>query len=326
MARLMGDEDRLLHPHSHQQLTAEDITATSLCRCRWEVDGMMRTNDGRTAVQRQGLAGEQPEPLDIPAAASWLYLTVTTTALLPTDTAAAGVLVGDINTDLTNLSPIFGLAATPKVSLREALEAAGVGGLAGCLACAELFAEQHAAQHPADALDREESAALNLYTMESPFYPALNRALGSKDRALCRPFFKYLRLALGAMYRLPLVRGLFARGIRNPAAADYQPGRPDFVWWAFTSTTQNVAVTKDFLGDGPRMLFMIDGTGVDISPYSAIPEAEVIVLPGSRFRLQGCVLEAGGGLSIATLQQVPSPPMLDFAHPGIAAALGSGGA
>ena len=235
---------------------------------------------------------------------------------------AESLLVGDIHADLSNLNPIYGLKDTAKVSLAEAVAAVGIDGLEGAV----FLALQFAAQNPDDLLDGDEVGSLNFYTMETPFYPAFNRALGSKNRPEAKPFFKFLRLALGAMHKLELVRGLFARGIKNPSLANYYDGRAPFFWWAFSSTTKKVGVTKQFLGDGPRMLFMIDGTGVDISPYSAIPEAEVIVLPGSRFRLQGCVLEAGGGLSIATLQQVPSPPMLDFAHPGIAAALGSGGA
>jgi hypothetical protein len=233
--------------------------------------------------------------------------------------AAGLLLVGDINTDLTNLNPIYGLNVAPKVPFREAVLGSGVSGLEGAVVCAELFA----GQNPDASLDQDEVAALHIYTMESPFYPALNRALGSKNRSEAKPFLKYLRLALGAMYKLPLLHGMFARGIKNPNLANYCAGRADFIWWAFTSTTQNVGVTKEFLGSGPRMLFMIDGVGVDISKYSSIPEAEVLVLPGSMFRVKGVLTE--GDLTITTLKQVPSPPMVDFAHPGLVAALGGGG-
>jgi hypothetical protein len=231
---------------------------------------------------------------------------------------ASALLVGDLQDDLENMNPIFGLRDTKKVGLEEAIQATGITGLEGCVMLALMFADAH----PDPLLDRDEVGSLNVYTMQSPFYPALNTALGTKDRAKCIPFFKYLRLALGAMYKCPLVKATFSRGIKNPNLSNYYEGRPNFVWWAFTSSTNNISVTKDFLGPGPRMLFIIDGTGVDISKYSGFPEAEVLVLPGTLLQLQG-VLPQPGGLTIVQLKQLPSPPLLDFVHPGLASVLGS---
>jgi TPR repeat protein len=215
------------------------------------------------------------------------------------------------------MNPIYGLSETPKVGLEEAIQGTGLLGLEGCIMLALMFADSN----PDSVLDREEVASLNMYTMQSPFYPALNKALGTKDRSKIVPFFKYLRLALGAMYKCPLVKATFSRGIKNPNLANYYEGRPNFVWWSFTSSTNNIAVTKQFLGAGPRMLFIIDGAGVDISKYSSFPEAEVLVLPGTLLQVQGVLAEAGG-LTITHLRQLPSPPLLDFVHPGLVSALG----
>jgi hypothetical protein len=233
---------------------------------------------------------------------------------------AANLLVGDIHADLGNANPIYGLADTEKVSLSDAIAASKIAGLEGAVFVAMHFAVEYKAANPNDPLDTEEMGSLNFYTMETPFYPAFNHALGSRNRPEAKPFFKYLRLALGAMHKLALVRGMYARGIRNPNHANYYDGRAPFFWWAFTSTTKKVGITEQFLGDGPRMLFMIDGVGVDISKYSAIPEAEVILLPGSMFQVMG-VLKQGGDLTITTLKQLPSPPLVDFPHPGLAGAL-----
>jgi hypothetical protein len=74
-----------------------------------------------------------------------------------------------------------------------------------------------------------------------------------------------LRIVLTGLYKLALVRGTFIRGIKNPNLQNYQPGRQPFFWWAFTSTTDIVSATQEFLGTGSRMLFMIDGVGVEVS-------------------------------------------------------------
>ena len=238
----------------------------------------------------------------------------------------AAILVGDIQPDLDNYSPIFGLAAmVGGGSFEEAVDETGVPGLDGAVFLAKAFAEQFKAANPHDPLDENEIAGFNLYTMESPFYLAFNRALASKDRQQAKPFMKFLRLVLGGAHKLPLIRGMFARGIKNPNLAHYFDGRSPFFWWAFTSTTKKVGVTKQFLGDGPRMLFMIDGAGIDIAPYSACAEAEVLMLPGSRLQVVD-VLNEAGDLTITTLKQLPSPPVVDFPHPGMADALAGGAA
>lgn len=234
---------------------------------------------------------------------------------------AANLLVGDLHGDLENRYPIFGVRNTERVSFAEAVAATGLQGLEGAVFLADLFATEYMAQHPSDPLDHDEIASLNFYSMESPFYPAFNGALASKNRADAKPFFKYLRLALSAMHKLQLVRGMFARGIKNPNLASYYDGRAPFFWWAFTSTTKNVGITKQFLGNGNRLLFMIDGVGVDISSYSSIPEAEVLMLPGSMFQVMGVLTETDGQLTIVTLKQLPSPPLVDFQHPQLDSAL-----
>ena len=61
---------------------------------------------------------------------------------------------------------------------------------------------------PKDELSSDESAAIQLYTLEWPeheqsLYYKLNSTLRSADRNQLRPWFKYLKLFLTAFFKLP---------------------------------------------------------------------------------------------------------------------------
>jgi hypothetical protein len=61
---------------------------------------------------------------------------------------------------------------------------------------------------PADGLSQDESASIHLYTMEwdepdQSLYAVLNRALRTPQRQILRPWFKYLKLFLTALFKLP---------------------------------------------------------------------------------------------------------------------------
>lgn len=205
------------------------------------------------------------------------------------------------------------------MTLTVAIERSGLQGLEGDLFLAYMFADHYLEKYPGSVLDREDVASLNMYTKDCEFYRALNRALATKDRTKTKVFFPYLRLALGAMFKCPLVRGTFTRGIKNPNLENYKQGRKPFIWWPFTSTTQSINVTKDFLGQGNRMLFIVEGVGVDISPFSDFPEAEVLLLPGALIQVAGVLSQ--GNLTITQLKQVAAPPVIDYVHPQLALSL-----
>jgi hypothetical protein len=79
MARLMNDDSKLIHPHTKKQLTAADITRTTFYKCRWEIEGML---SDKKKVQRSGVADKDPQMLENEGeGATWVYLTVTTSAL-----------------------------------------------------------------------------------------------------------------------------------------------------------------------------------------------------------------------------------------------------
>ena len=66
---------------------------------------------------------------------------------------------------------------------------------------------------------------------------------------------------------------------------------------------------------------MVQGVGVDVRRFSAFPtEGEVLMLPGTLLKLKG-MLSQPGNLHIAQLVQQPCPPMIDFTHPQLSAAI-----
>jgi hypothetical protein len=61
---------------------------------------------------------------------------------------------------------------------------------------------------PEDELTQDESASIQLYTMEwdvheNSLYMMLNRTLRFADRSKLQPWFKYLKLFLTAFFKLP---------------------------------------------------------------------------------------------------------------------------
>ncbi len=63
-------------------------------------------------------------------------------------------------------------------------------------------------KRPADGLSQDESASIHLYTMEwedsdDSLYAVLNRTLRTPERQMIKPWFKYLKLFLTALFKLP---------------------------------------------------------------------------------------------------------------------------
>merc|ERR1712032_631523 len=130
----------------------------------------------------------------------------------------------------------------------------------------------------------DEAAAIQLYSQTCCLYPLLNSAL--RDHAHpenLEAFLPYLKLLLKGLNKLPLIRKQVYRGVNMDLHEEYNQlqGRT-FRWWAFSSTSQDESIASDFLGGaGDSTLFKIDGIGVDIAAFSAHPESEVLLLPGT---------------------------------------------
>jgi TPR repeat protein len=165
-------------------------------------------------------------------------------------------------------------------------------------------------------------AVLALYTTElagvSP-YGACNAALRSADRSKCKPYIRFIWFLMHALAKCErYVGGNVYRGVKADLRAQYPKDR-EVTWFQFSSCSCDIEVeqSEQFLGKtGTRTLFSIElttGRARSITKFSLVPsEAEVLLPPNSRFVVLG-QLDAGNGLTIITLRELPSrDPILHF--------------
>ncbi|CAF0843945.1 unnamed protein product [Didymodactylos carnosus] len=138
-------------------------------------------------------------------------------------------------------------------------------------------------------------------------YVHLNRTLKQVDRTKLRPWFRYLKLFLTALAKLPLSpRQVVWRGVRKDHSADYPPGA-EATWWSFSSCTTSLSVLESdlYLGNvGTRTLFSIETlNGRTIRNHSHFTtEDEILLLPGTRLKVLS-QLNPAPGLYLVHLQQ-----------------------
>jgi hypothetical protein len=173
------------------------------------------------------------------------------------------------------------------------------------------------------ALSASLIAAFALYTAElcagdSP-YSVCNCALRAADRSKCKPFVPFIWFLLHAMAKCDRYDGTNVfRGVKADLSAEYPKDR-EFTWFQFSSCTCDIQVeqSEQFCGSsGTRTLFSIElttGRARSITKFSLVPkEAEVLLPPNSRFRVLG-QLDAGNGLVIIQLKELPpKDPIVDF--------------
>ena len=207
--------------------------------------------------------------------------------------------------------PIVGYAGEPLLPLTEAC--APLESIICDLSIYVRLALEETPTEPPDGLTVDESAAVRLYTIEwegsqRSLYSMLNRTLKKADREQLRPYFKYLKLFLTALVKLPCVPSLTVwRGITKDLSADFPPGEP-VTWWAFSSctTTMTVLESNMYLGNsGARTLFSVEAiNGRAVRAHSHfITEDEILLLPGTHMVVQS-QLSPAIDLHIIHLKQV----------------------
>jgi hypothetical protein len=221
------------------------------------------------------------------------------------------------------LQPIFGYAHESLLSLEDACEPLLT--IVPRLPQHAWVAKQNS-KNPADGLTRDESAAIRLYTMEwdvvgddpsDSLYAHLNRTLKNMDRSKLRPWFRYLKLFLTGLAKLPMAPSqTIWRGVRIDISADYQPGS-EVTWWAFSSCTTSLKVLASdlYLGNvGTRTLFSIEAFNArTVHGHSHFTtEDEILLLPGTCFDVKS-QLNPGPGLHIIHLCQ--KRPLYDLLEP-----------
>ena len=172
---------------------------------------------------------------------------------------------------------------------------------------------------PPDELTVDESAAIRLYTIEwtgphRSLYSMLNYTLKNCDRQDLVPYFRYMKLFLTALVKLPCIPPLTVwRGVTKDLSAEFPPGTP-VTWWAFSSTTTELTVleNKMYLGDaGSRTLFSVEViNGRTIRAHSHfVTEDEILLLPGTHMIVQS-LFSPASELHIIHLKQVIPEQML----------------
>jgi hypothetical protein len=144
---------------------------------------------------------------------------------------------------------------------------------------------------------------------------ALNSVLRNENRNALEPWLLYLKLILTALTRVPSKKMILWRGVKVDLSHSYEVNKK-YVWWAFSSCTEQLAVLESelFLGtSGERTLFNINcDNGKEIASYSYLPiENEVILPPATQFLVKG-KLNPSPGLHIIQLQEISSTfPLLE---------------
>ncbi|CAF0866814.1 unnamed protein product [Rotaria sordida] len=140
-------------------------------------------------------------------------------------------------------------------------------------------------EQPPDGLTIDESAAIRLYTIEwtenqRSLYSMLNYTLKKDTRENLRPYFKYLKLFLTALAKLPCApSSTIWRGVPMDLSAQFPLGT-SVIWWAFSSCTTSLAVLENnmYLGDTDEIL-LLPGTKMIVqSQLSPAPDLHIIHL------------------------------------------------
>jgi hypothetical protein len=172
---------------------------------------------------------------------------------------------------------------------------------------------------PSDGLTCDESAAIRLYTMEwadehTSLYCLLNRTLRASDRNSLRPWFKYLKLFLTGLVKIPCAPPQNVwRGVRQDVTEAFPPGA-EVIWWSFSSCTTTLTVLESdlYLGhSGKRTLFSIEVFNArNVNAHSFFKtEDEILLLPGTFMEVRS-QLHPTADLHIIHLRQKMPETML----------------
>ena len=226
--------------------------------------------------------------------------------------------VNVINDIEATLAPIVEYADAPLLPL---LEACGplTDIINNLLSYAQL-ALSETPEQPPNGLTIDESAAIRLYTIEweenqRSLYSMLNHTLKKDDRDKLRPYFKYMKLFLTALVKLPCVPPLTVwRGVTKDISAQFPPGTM-VIWWAFSSCTTSLPVLENnmYLGNtGERTLFSVEAiNGRTVRDHSHfVTEDEILLLPGTQMIVQSQFSPAPDLHIIHLKQVVPKEVLL----------------
>ncbi len=230
--------------------------------------------------------------------------------------------------DINNLSTLFSIieyAQEPLLPLNEAC--APLTSIVDNVLTHALVAMARTPDQPANGLTRNESASIRLYTMEctnrrNSVYFVLNKSLNTQDPEKLRPWFKYLKLLLTSLVKIPCAPAQTVwRGVRADISGDFPDGA-QVIWWAFSSCTTTLPVLESnaYLGNrGPRTLFSIEIiNGRSVRAHSHFDtEDEILMLPGTFMEVQSQMTQESGLHIIHLKQKIPIETLLEPPFQGI---------
>ena len=203
----------------------------------------------------------------------------------------------------TNCNPIFGYEDSPLLTLEEAVEKIVplVDRLIDYVTTAKKYCNQDS-----DLLTRDESAAIYLYTMPTPFYSCLNETLRAKNRHALKPWFNFLKLFITVLEKLPATSGTVWRAVSGDVDSVFDDD-DEHIWWSVNSCSMDLRGIQAYLGEKGTLFAIHTINAKDITAFSAIPdEKEAVLMPGTRLRAKCEPLDFIDRLSIVHLEEVIS--------------------
>jgi hypothetical protein len=199
-----------------------------------------------------------------------------------------------------NRSPIFGYQHLPIVSLEQAME--NIIPIVPEVEEYVFLAKQHC-NRTSSILTWDESAAIYLYSMPIPFFTHLNEFLRAENRNALKPWFAFLKLFITALEKLPSCKIIAWRGVVGDVGSAFIDNDMQ-IWWSVNSCSKALNVVELYLGE-TGTVFTIDASNAkDISTFSTFQEEqEVILMPGSRFRVKSKSLNFRNTLFIVHLEE-----------------------
>jgi hypothetical protein len=189
--------------------------------------------------------------------------------------------VSSTYSECQEINPIFGYEDSPLLPLEETLEP--IVPVISHVMDYVKTATKNYSRH-SNLLTPDESAAIYLYSMSSPIFSELNKALRAENRHELKRWFAFLKLFITALEKLPSIGETIWRGINCDATLSFVDDDVH-IWWSVNSCSKAPNIVQPFLGDNGTLFAINAVNGKYISEFCANPdEQEVVLMPGSRVR------------------------------------------
>jgi hypothetical protein len=300
--------------NDHRQLISEDVEITNDSLHKF--DGVHRNLNGEGTLDQTQVTIAVENSENVRDDSMTRNRRIVETAIEEPNLATTNVING-IKADLGSL---VGYADEPLLPLFKAC--APLTDIVHNLSFYIQMALNETPEEPPDGLRINESAAIRLYTIEwdrphRSLYFMLNYTLKKDDREHLPPYFKYMKLFLTALTKLPCVPQLTIwRGVVKNVSAEFSPDIP-ITWWPFSSCTTSLPVLENnmYLGNtGNRTLFSVDainGRAICAHSHFGTEDEILLLLPGTYMVVQSQFSPAPDLHIIHLKQVIPEEVLLE---------------